>query len=112
MYGPLSRQGAGTGAFGRSPRLGRTHVSPCAVAKWTQPFRGLWLCARLTASSPSGERKSRTSMKTHLIAVAAAGLLAFAAFAGGLSKYKGWDRSPQGDLMTADERGQWANVKT
>ena len=51
-------------------------------------------------------------MKKHLTAVAAASLFALTLFAGGLSKYKGWDKSPQGDLMTASERAQWANVKT
>lgn len=50
--------------------------------------------------------------KTQIIAVAAASLFAVTLFAGGLSKYKGWDKSPQGDLMTADERAQWANVRT
>jgi GWxTD domain-containing protein len=36
-------------------------------------------------------------------------LFAVALLAGGLSKYKGWDKSPQGYLMTADERAQWAS---
>ncbi len=47
-----------------------------------------------------------------LIGVAVICFLTVAAFAGGLSKYKGWDKTPQGYLMTADERAQWANVKT
>jgi len=47
-----------------------------------------------------------------LISVAVLCVVAAAAFAGGLSKYKGWDKTPQGYLMTADERAQWANVKT
>ena len=51
-------------------------------------------------------------MKRALAVFAAISLFAVAVFAGGLSKYKNWDRSPQGDLMTAAERGQWANVKT
>jgi GWxTD domain-containing protein len=52
-------------------------------------------------------------MKTkHLIGVAVLCFAAVAAFAGGLSKYKGWDKTPQGYLMTAAERAQWASVKT
>ena len=39
-------------------------------------------------------------------------LFSLSLFAGGLSKYKGWDKSPQGDLMTAAERAQWASVRT
>ena len=39
-------------------------------------------------------------------------LAVVSAFAGGLSKYKGWDKTPQGYLMTAAERSQWASVKT
>lgn len=39
-------------------------------------------------------------------------LLALPLFAGGLSKYKNWDKSPQGYLMTDAERAQWASVKT
>jgi GWxTD domain-containing protein len=39
-------------------------------------------------------------------------LAAVAAFAGGLSKYKGWNKTPQGYLMTNAERAQWASVKT
>jgi GWxTD domain-containing protein len=51
-------------------------------------------------------------MKNRLVGVAVICFLTVAAFAGGLSKYKGWDKTPQGYLMTADERAQWANVKT
>jgi len=52
-------------------------------------------------------------MKTkHLIGAAVLCFAAVAAFAGGLSKYKGWDKTPQGYLMTASERSQWASVKT
>lgn len=52
-------------------------------------------------------------MKTrNLIGVAVLCFAAVAAFASGLSKYKGWDKSPQGYLMTAAERAQWASVKT
>jgi GWxTD domain-containing protein len=47
-----------------------------------------------------------------LIGVAVICFVTVAAFAGGLSKYKGWDKTPQGYLMTADERAQWASVKT
>ena len=50
--------------------------------------------------------------RTHLTTLAAAGLYAAAVFAGDLSKYKGWERSPLGDLMTARERRQWADVKS
>lgn len=50
--------------------------------------------------------------KARISAIAAVSLFAVAVFAGGLSKYKGWDKSPQGDLMTAAERAQWAAVKT
>ena len=50
--------------------------------------------------------------RARITAVAAVSLFAVAVFAGGLSKYKGWDKSPQGDLMTAAERAQWAEVKT
>lgn len=50
--------------------------------------------------------------RTNLLALAVAGLYAAAAFAGGLSKYKDWERSPFGDLMTARERTQWADVKS
>ncbi len=50
--------------------------------------------------------------RARITAVAAVSLFAAAVFAGGLSKYKGWDKSPQGDLMTAAERAQWAEVKT
>ena len=39
-------------------------------------------------------------------------LAVVSAFAGGLSKFKGWDKTPQGYLMTAAERAQWASVKT
>lgn len=46
------------------------------------------------------------------ISVAVLCFVTAAAFAGGLSKYKGWDKTPQGYLMTADERAQWANVKS
>jgi GWxTD domain-containing protein len=52
-------------------------------------------------------------MKTKgLIGVAVICFLTVAAFAGGLAKYKGWDKTPQGYLMTAAERAQWASVKT
>jgi GWxTD domain-containing protein len=54
----------------------------------------------------------KTRSKTQFAAVAAAGLFAVALFAGGLSKFKGWDKSPQGDLMTSAERAEWANVRT
>ena len=50
--------------------------------------------------------------KPHLSAIAALSLFATSLFGGGLSKYKGWDKSPQGDLMTSAERAQWASVKT
>ncbi|HXH92379.1 MAG TPA: GWxTD domain-containing protein [Thermoanaerobaculia bacterium] len=50
--------------------------------------------------------------KRHLIGAAVLCFAAVAAFAGGLSKYKGWDKTPQGYLMTASERSQWASVKT
>jgi len=42
----------------------------------------------------------------------ASAFLAATTFAGGLSTYRGWDKSPLGDLMTAAERAQWANVET
>jgi GWxTD domain-containing protein len=48
---------------------------------------------------------------THLAAIAVASLLTVTAFAGGLSKYRNWDKSPQGYLMTAAERTEWASVK-
>jgi len=52
-------------------------------------------------------------MKTrNLFGVAVLCFATVAAFAGGLSKYKGWDKTPQGYLMTASERAQWASVKT
>lgn len=50
--------------------------------------------------------------RKRITAVAAFGLLAVSVFAGGLSKYKSWDKSPQGVLMTSAERAEWANVKT
>ena len=50
--------------------------------------------------------------KAHLVAIAAVSLFAASLFASGLSKYKGWDKSPQGYLMTAAERGQWSNIRT
>jgi GWxTD domain-containing protein len=51
-------------------------------------------------------------MKTaHLVTIAAVSLFAASLFAGGPSKYKGWDKSPQGYLMTAAERGQWSNIR-
>jgi GWxTD domain-containing protein len=52
-------------------------------------------------------------MKTrHLIGVAVLCFATVAATAGSLSKYKGWDKSPQGYLMTAAERSQWTGIKT
>lgn len=50
--------------------------------------------------------------RAHLVTIAAVSLFAASLFAGGLSKYKGWDKSPQGYLMTAAERGQWSNIRT
>ncbi len=50
--------------------------------------------------------------RAHFAAIATASLFAVTLYAGGLSKYKGWDKSPQGYLMTADERAQWATVRT
>jgi len=48
-------------------------------------------------------------MKRIAAVTAVCSLFAVALLAGGLSKYKGWDKSPQGYLMTADERAQWAS---
>jgi GWxTD domain-containing protein len=50
-------------------------------------------------------------MMKRIAAVTAAvcSLFAVVLLAGGLSKYKGWDKSPQGYLMTAEERAQWAS---
>jgi GWxTD domain-containing protein len=47
-----------------------------------------------------------------ITAIAVASLFAVVVFAGGLSKYKNWDKSPEGLLMTSAERGQWSNIKT
>src|SRR5437763_7539071 len=49
-------------------------------------------------------------MKRVLFAVVAAAV-AVSAFAG-LSKYKGWESSPQGYFMTKAERAQWDAIKT
>jgi GWxTD domain-containing protein len=46
------------------------------------------------------------------VAVAVLCFVTVASFAAGLSKYKGWDKSPQGYLMTAEERARWSAVKT
>jgi GWxTD domain-containing protein len=54
----------------------------------------------------------KTHSKTQFAAVVVASLFALTLFAGGLSKFKGWDKSPQGDLMTSAERAEWANVRT
>jgi GWxTD domain-containing protein len=48
-------------------------------------------------------------MKRIAAVTAVCSLFAVALLAGGLSKYKGWDKSPQGYLMTADERAQWVS---
>src|SRR5258707_14566756 len=48
-------------------------------------------------------------MKRIAAVTAVCSLFAVALLAGGLSKYKAWDKSPQGYLMTADERAQWAS---
>ncbi len=50
--------------------------------------------------------------KARITAVVLASLFAVSVFAGGLSKYKNWDKSPQGLLMTAAERGQWSGIRT
>lgn len=50
-------------------------------------------------------------MKKTAIFVAFA-LAASAAFAGGLSKYKKWDATPEAYFMTKAERQEWKNVKT
>ncbi len=50
--------------------------------------------------------------RPHFVAIAAVSLFATSLFAGGLSKYKSWEKSPQGYLMTAAERGQWSNIRT
>jgi GWxTD domain-containing protein len=47
-----------------------------------------------------------------ITAIAVASLFAVAVFAGGFTKYKNWDKSPEGLLMTSAERGQWSNIKT
>jgi hypothetical protein len=48
-------------------------------------------------------------MKRITAVTAVCSLFAVALLAGGLSKYKGWDKSPQGYLMTAAERAQWTS---
>jgi GWxTD domain-containing protein len=48
----------------------------------------------------------------HLLGVAVLCVTSAVAFAGGLSRHKGWDKTPQGYLMTTAERTEWANVKT
>jgi GWxTD domain-containing protein len=48
-------------------------------------------------------------MKRIAAVTAVCTLFAVAVLAGGMSKYKGWDKSPQGYFMTADERAQWAS---
>lgn len=55
--------------------------------------------------------RSGNMMRALLISLAAA-LNAAALFGGGLAKYKGWDKSPLGDLMTARERARWATIRT
>jgi hypothetical protein len=51
-------------------------------------------------------------MKTNrVVSAVAVCLFAAAAFAGGLSKYKGWDKTPQGYFMTPDERTLWASIR-
>ncbi len=50
--------------------------------------------------------------RAQFVTIAAVSLFAASLFASGLSKYKGWDKSPQGYLMTAAERGQWSNIQT
>jgi hypothetical protein len=50
--------------------------------------------------------------RASIVVGVAAALVAATTFAGDLSRYRGWDKSPQGDLMTAAERAQWAEVKT
>jgi GWxTD domain-containing protein len=50
--------------------------------------------------------------RARITAVAVASLFAVAIFAGDLSKYKNWDKSPQGLLMTGAERSQWASIRT
>src|SRR5258708_12755276 len=50
--------------------------------------------------------------RAQFVTIAAVILFAASLFASGLSKYKGWDKSPQGYLMTAAERGQWSNIRT
>jgi GWxTD domain-containing protein len=69
--------------------------------------------AILNSKSTQSTQSKGASMKTrHLIGVAILCFATVAATAGGLSKYKGWDKTPQGYLMTAAERAQWASVKT
>ena len=44
--------------------------------------------------------------------VVAVALSAVAALAGGLTKYRGWDKTPEGYFMTPSERSDWRKVQT
>ena len=50
--------------------------------------------------------------RVRLVVFAAVAFSAVAAFAGGLTKYKGWDNTPEAYFMTADDRSDWRKVRT
>jgi GWxTD domain-containing protein len=66
----------------------------------------------VTLSALNSKSKGASMKTRHLIGVAVLCFATVAATAGSLSKYKGWDKTPQGYLMTAAERSQWMGIRT